>query len=108
MSNLLTNSFVEKCVRGEVLPNEVDDYVDTWHNSDSEFSLREFLGMTIKEYNLWIKDSSVLPYIVSAHKFHVDVENLIHEESLPLAARASHSKNAGKVVAWLKKTGRVK
>ncbi len=45
--------------------DEIDDYVEKWHNSDSHCSVSEYLGMTEEEYFLWTEDNSNLKYIVS-------------------------------------------
>ena len=44
------SDFVERCANGTAEPEEIDDYVDLWHESDSQLSLPEYLGMTEEEY----------------------------------------------------------
>lgn len=34
---------------------ELDDLVDKWHDSKSELSLSEYLGMTELEYSVWVE-----------------------------------------------------
>ena len=60
------SNFIAKCQMGEVLLDEIDDFVDKWHESDSESPIYEFLGMTRYEYFLWLKSPDVLPYIIKA------------------------------------------
>ena len=60
------SNFMEMCLSGETLPDEVDDFVDRWHESDSDLSIHEFLGMTREEYLSWVKDPNVLPRILDA------------------------------------------
>ena len=67
MSKKQKFSFIELCVRGEALLEEIDDYVDKWHEGGSNQKLNEFLGMDEHEYALWMKDASVLPFIVAEH-----------------------------------------
>jgi hypothetical protein len=43
--------------------NSFDDEIDEWHNSDSELTLYEYLGLTKKEYEIWLKE----PHIVEKH-----------------------------------------
>ena len=39
-------TFIELCVKGEVLIDEIDNFVDEWHQSPQDIELHEFLGMT--------------------------------------------------------------
>ena len=64
------SSFIEKCLSGDALPDEIDDFVDRWHEGDSDLPIHEYLGMTRDEYLSWVKDPSVLLHIVSAHHVH--------------------------------------
>ncbi len=72
-------SFIDKCVGGEAMLDEIDDYVDLWHESDTENELHAFLGMTENEYAYWVSDPSVLPFIITAHKRMESLENIMAE-----------------------------
>jgi hypothetical protein len=61
-------TFLELCVKGEISPDRIDDYVDTWHKTDSKKSLSDYLGMTRKEYLDWVIDPSRIIGIVSARR----------------------------------------
>ncbi|GEM_PF-563888 len=63
-------SFIDKCITGESLPAEIDDYVDLWHDGKAghHLELYEFLGMTWDEYSLWAARPSILPAIITARK----------------------------------------
>jgi hypothetical protein len=37
------------------MSEELDDLVDKWHDSQSELSLSEYLGMTQLEYAVWVE-----------------------------------------------------
>jgi hypothetical protein len=100
------SNFVELCLKGERLPEEVDDYVDAWHDGASELPLHKFLGMTPSEYNLWVIDGEVLPFILDAHRTGADVVDLIERfNALPMAARAESSGKALELAHWLKDQG---
>ena len=30
------SSFIEMCLSGDALPDDIDDFVDKWHESDSD------------------------------------------------------------------------
>lgn len=47
----------ERYLDGEITFEEIDDYVDTWNNSDEPCSLREYLGLNAEEEDVWIEDS---------------------------------------------------
>lgn len=61
-------NFIESCLRGDSLPEDIDDYIDQWHEGDSEESLYDFLGMRRDEYAAWVEQPDVLPFIITAHK----------------------------------------
>jgi hypothetical protein len=100
------SKFIESCIRGEALLEDIDDFVDEWHESSVEEPLHKFLGMTKNEYSLWVADPDVLPFIVVAHREYRNVSDVIDDfEALPMAARSNGPVKAQKLVAWLKSEG---
>jgi hypothetical protein len=100
------SNFVELCLKGERLPEEIDYFVDEWHDGESSVPLHEFLGMTRPEYNLWVVDGEVLPFVLDAHRLSGDMDELIEQfNALPLAARAESSTRAVELAYWLKDQG---
>jgi hypothetical protein len=59
-------SFIDLCLEGKALPDQVDDFVDAWHKAARDEPLHEYLGMKKSEYSLWLRDPDTLPYIVKA------------------------------------------
>ena len=53
-------SFVEALKQGLADYDEVDDYIDEWHNGPYTCELYEFLGMTRRQYFAWGEDESYL------------------------------------------------
>jgi len=101
MSNFVTN-----CLIGDALLDDIDDYVDAWHETKGEVPLHQYLGMSKNEYALWVADPDVLPFVVCAHKENRDVGELLEEfNALPLAARADGPVQAKQLMHWLKKEG---
>lgn len=45
--------FMELFKAGKVMEEEIDDYVDLWHESETQLSLPDFLGMTEEQYQVW-------------------------------------------------------
>lgn len=108
MSNI--QSFVERCLAGTALPDEIDDYVDMWHNNEAGqgLPLHAFLGMDEHEYSLWMRDPCAIYGIVKAHKNHRRVDDYMDDfYSMPLAARAESAEDTVKITKWLEKLGKL-
>lgn len=106
MFNCSGDSFIEKCLRGEVLMEKIDDFVNEWHEGKSDIELHNFLGMTWEEYSLWVADPAILPFIVIAHKANCDLRAILEDlETLPLATRAENPQKAIALMKCLKKMG---
>jgi hypothetical protein len=61
-----TANFVDLCLSGEALSEEIDDYVEAWHEGGSGLPLHAFLGMTREEYGSWVEEPSILNVILEA------------------------------------------
>ena len=48
-------SFVEALRQGLADYDDIDDYIDAWHNSSFQGEVYEFLGMTKQQYFNWYK-----------------------------------------------------
>jgi hypothetical protein len=53
-------SFMELALNGEVVADEVEEFVAAWHEGSSTVELHAFLGMTWDEYRLWASDPAYL------------------------------------------------
>jgi hypothetical protein len=63
-------TFIEKCLAGTAKPEEIDDYVDAWHDSGSDDgSLPDYLGMSEVQYSRWVADSD-------------EIYNILQEEAV--------------------------
>lgn len=57
-------TFMDLLKEGKVDWEDIDDFIDQWHqlyNEDSlnvDLPLYEFLGMTQKEYAMWLEDGA--------------------------------------------------
>jgi hypothetical protein len=65
-------TFFDLYARGDALEEEVDDYVDRWHEEmvgrPDPASLGEYLGLTEEEYRVWAADGTALPRILRARR----------------------------------------
>ena len=103
------SDFIARCQMGEVLLDEIDDFIGEWHESDSESPIYEFLGMTRSEYFLWLKDTDILPFIVKARRGGFDLEENLPElikeiDTLPIAARSDGAHQVAELLDWVRRT----
>lgn len=100
-------NFIDSCLQGDALVDEIDDYVDRWHDSDDDtISLRDYLGMNKKEYILWMNDPANIHFILHARYRGIDVEQAIEEfNTLPMAARGSSQGEVKTIIKWLNDSG---
>ncbi|MFM2113146.1 MAG: hypothetical protein RL643_104 [Actinomycetota bacterium] len=58
-------SFVEAVLAGKATADQVDDWVDRWHASDSsDTELHTFLGLNEAEMESWLTESLTLEEII--------------------------------------------
>lgn len=68
MSEERSKTFIDLCLSDEVFMNEIDNFVDAWHDGASKASLRKCLGMSEQEYARWIVDPGELSRIIASRK----------------------------------------
>jgi hypothetical protein len=104
-------SFVEQCLQGEATLDDIEDFVEAWHQSDDERELHEYLGLTWEEYALSVERPQALRFVLFSKRFGVPLDRALAEypvEREPVVARARSEAEAREVLEWLKKTGRLK
>jgi hypothetical protein len=101
-------SFVDLCLEGKVLPDQIDDFVDAWHSAAGDEPLHEYLGMDESEYSLWLRDPDTLSYIVKARCEGLPLAQIVNEncKRLRTAARPDDALKAGRLERWLEEEGR--
>ncbi len=102
------SNFVDLCLLGKVLPTEIDDFVERWHEGDDSRSLREYLGFSVEEFSLWINDPDVLPYIIFSRKEGTPFQKAVNDnyyENLRLAARSDAGSKIRVLREWLRHEG---
>lgn len=98
----MSESFLDRCLAGEVLPEDIDDFVDRWHDEQPNATLAQFLGMKISEYKRWAIDASVLPYILNARRTERSLREVLEAQAdFKIAARSGSSADASKISRWL-------
>ncbi|MGM0878883.1 MAG: hypothetical protein ACQEWV_30510 [Bacillota bacterium] len=98
--------YMDACLQGEALLEDIDDFIDEWHESDSDEEVYEYLGMTFEEYSLWVENASLLKTIFYSREIGEPVLEVIKESDVQkLVARAATAEEATQVRVWLKKKG---
>lgn len=107
MSRREPTTFVDACLAGDVLAQDIDDWVDRWHDGDvpdPSLSLDEFLGFTPDEGQLWAEKPAALGFILHAHRHGIPVADVVTQQEradYTLAARSASDKSALDVFDWL-------
>lgn len=101
-------SFVDLCLRGEALAEDIDDFVDVWHEGGTGVPLHVFLGFTRDEYSLWVEQPNSLEVILYARKFGKELGQVgAFDRTDRLAARSLSEDDRDELITWLKQTGRI-
>ena len=100
--------FADLCLKGEARANEIDDFVDRWHESAVAIPLDEFLGLTHDEYALWVERPDSLTFLLDARK-HVPPFGGFPSaaEAYRSAARSFSPTNVEELLAWQRHSGRI-
>jgi len=105
-----TSTFVDACLAGVCLADEIDDFIDQWHDGDSQVPLSDFLGFTPEEYAVWVEKPNSLEWILYARKTNRAISTILAEidPATPrIAGRSLSPEDASELVEWLKQTGRI-
>lgn len=102
MSN---HSFVSRALAGEVMTDEIDDYVDQWHENPGGLSLHEYLGMDREEYAFWLSSPDCLPLIIASRKLNKPLHIVANDnlKAMRLAARTDDTAKIKSFQAWLQR-----
>ncbi|HZK81589.1 MAG TPA: hypothetical protein VFC46_10990 [Humisphaera sp.] len=65
------SNFIESCLAGQALAEEIYSFIDQWHESDATVGVAQYLGITGAEYALWLEQSESLKSIILAHQNQV-------------------------------------
>ncbi|WP_018620102.1 hypothetical protein [Spirosoma luteum] len=98
------SNFIQDCLVGDALPDEIDDYIDQWHDGDFEIPLHAYLGMSWDEYAIWIESPNSLVYIVAARKFNISYLEAV-SSAATMAARSLSMSKLPEIERWLDEKG---
>jgi hypothetical protein len=101
-------TFVDLCLAGEVLLEEIDDFIDDWHRNPKGRELHDHLGMNWQEYSVWMNEPDLLPMIVKARRERSNLQEVLEGLALlPAAARSYDPEKARSVMEWLRRQGKL-
>ena len=63
-------NFIQLCINKKATPEQIDDYIDKWHDSLSWRELHDYLGMTWEEYGVWTQNPDKLQEIINNSNFN--------------------------------------
>ena len=102
-------TFMDLCLGGKVLPDEIDDFIDQWHETPEGHELYDYLGMTQEEYSLWLRAPDALAYVIKARHESKPLTDTVVQgcQALCLAARTDDQSKIVRLQKWLKEKGEV-
>ncbi|HSZ70880.1 MAG TPA: hypothetical protein VK756_11025 [Solirubrobacteraceae bacterium] len=105
----MSDTFIDEVLEGAALWTDVERWVGDWHAGNGEGrELREYLGMTWPEYQLWVERPAALRMIIAAREHELPVETFVADfDEMAVAARGLSSADVHLVERWLKETGRL-
>jgi hypothetical protein len=97
-------SFMDLVFQGRVLSDEIEDFVEKWHNSESDLEIHDFLGLTFQEYSLWVSDPDNIDMIIYARRADIPLteavnDNIQHEKRI--AARSDEAAKISALARWI-------
>ena len=100
-------TFIDLCLEGKVPLDDVDDFVDRWHEDPEGFELHDYLGMTQEEYSLWLRVPDALPYIIKARREARPLADVVARGCRELGSELQTSKKSkiARLQEWLKAKG---
>jgi hypothetical protein len=102
------DTFIDLCLMGEVLAEEIDDFVAQWHETDTDRSIEEYLGLTPQEYILWVEKPEALEFILYSRRYNNPLQDYeAASRAFRVAARAVSPEDADTLIHWLRETGRI-
>ena len=61
-------TFASLCLSGDALLEDIDNFVDAWHDNSLGMNIYDYLGMTRQEYALWVERPDALSFILNARE----------------------------------------
>lgn len=99
-----SSNFVDDVLSGAALLSDIDNYIDDWHDGDSEQEIYDYLGLNIQEYGLFVENPAFLNIIIYAREFNLNLLDSLRDiPTHRIAARSLSEEKANVLLDWLKK-----
>src|SRR5260221_7521576 len=100
-------TFLDLCIAGTLRSNEIDDFIDEWHEAPRGRELADHLGMTRDEYSLWLRVPDALAYIVKARREMTPLADAVVRscEELRRGAPVGDESRIARLEEWLSAKG---
>ena len=72
-------TFLSFALAGEVTTDEIDNYIDQWHDNPIGLSLHDYLGMDREEFGLWLDSPDLLPLIITSRKLNQPLSSIAND-----------------------------
>lgn len=70
------NNFIADFLDEGLILEDIDDYVEYWHNNEMSQSLKDFLGLNDYEYEAWLqKGNDVIRDIIYCKRHNLDFKD---------------------------------
>lgn len=97
-------TFMSLALNGYILADEIEDFVEEWHASDSSQEVHEYLGMSFPEYSLWVSDPDAINIIIAARHSGISLRQAVNDNlrsTERIAARADEAWKLSILAKWI-------
>jgi hypothetical protein len=92
---MYNKTFIQALIDADADLFDLDDYVDYWHEHETDMTLREFLGLTPYEYQQWgINDDSIFRDILRCRIENIDFSEYIRMDDEKRKVARSYDEEA--------------
>ena len=94
-------NFIDDFMEEGLFIEDIDDYVEYWHNNEITQSLRAFLGFTEYEYEMWMKEGNdIIRDVLYCRRHNINFEE--YGSMTPVDKIAARSYNLDEVKKYKK------
>lgn len=97
-------TFIDLCLKGKVVLDEIDDFIDRWHQAPEGRELHDYLGMTKDEYSLWLRVPDAFPYLIKARRGAKSLREVVVDgcHDLRQGGRSGDQSTIARLQEWLR------
>jgi hypothetical protein len=101
------SSFLDLVIAGHAESDEIDNFVEKWHEGHDAADLSDYLGMRSDEYSLWLENPEMLALICAARRSRQSLAQAVNERlvALRLVAKPGDRAKLTSLQSWLRRQG---